>query len=153
MKRRAAFPVAIAGALAAGLALAGPGRAAPPADGLKASGAWMRFLLPDRPVGGYFTLANQGDMPRMLVGAASPACGMVMLHKSDTSGGMDTMAMVPSVMVPAHGSVRFAPGGYHLMCDNPAAALRPGRTVTITLKFQDGAALDVPFAVRNAAGK
>lgn len=135
------------------LAAAAPARAGASADGLSASGAWMRFLLPNRPVGGYFTLANAGDMPRMLVGADSPACGMLMLHKSETSGGMDTMDMVPSVMVPAHGSVRFAPGGYHLMCEQPAAALRPGHTVAVTLKFQDGAALDVPFAVRNAAGK
>jgi periplasmic copper chaperone A len=50
-------------------------------------------------------------------------------------------------------AVRFAPGGYHLMCMQPAAAMRPGKTVAVTLDFAGGETLSAPFPVRNATGK
>src|SRR5579875_1162098 len=86
---------------------AAPAAAAEP--GIAIENPWFRFILPARPAGGYFTLANQGATPRVLVGAASPACGMLMLHRSLHEGGMDRMAMVQSVPVPAHGKVVFGP--------------------------------------------
>jgi copper(I)-binding protein len=63
------------------------------------------------------------------------------------------MAMVDSVDVPAHGSISFAPGGYHLMCVRPADRVKPGNTVEMTLTFDDGGALTVDFRVRNAKGE
>lgn len=120
---------------------------------LSLSKPWIRFIIPARPAGGYFVLKNSGAVARTLVGASSPGCGTLMLHKSETKSGADTMVMVPSVQVPAHGSLAFAPGGYHLMCMQPAKTLRPGSSVPVTLKFKDGASLTVAFPVRNAAGK
>lgn len=131
--------------------LAAPASAA--VGSLTVSGAWMRMIIPDRPAAGYFTLTNNGDRARRLVGAQSPACGSLMLHRSESSGGIDRMTMVPSVPVPAHGNIRFAPGGYHLMCMKPAASMVPGHTVPVTLRFGDGETLSADFPVRNAAGK
>ncbi|MGH7092308.1 MAG: copper chaperone PCu(A)C, partial [Stellaceae bacterium] len=89
-----------------------------------------------------------------LVGAQSSACGSLMLHRTESSGGVERMVMVPKVKVPAHGSVTFAPGGYHLMCMKPAAALMvQGHLVSVTLKFGNGETLSADFPVRNAAGK
>ena len=87
----------------------------------------------------------------MLTGAESPACGMLMLHKSENRGGMTSMDMVSSVNVPAGGGVTFAPGGFHLMCTEPKSNLKPGATVPVTLLFQDGSKITTDFAVRNAA--
>ena len=42
---------------------------------------------------------------------------MLMIHQSSNKGGMSGMDMVEKVKVPAGGMVKFAPGGYHLMCD------------------------------------
>jgi copper(I)-binding protein len=39
------------------------------------------------------------------------------------------------------------------MCVNPKAAIRPGATIPVTLRFSDGTNLTVSFAVRNARGK
>jgi hypothetical protein len=122
-------------------------------SGLKLSGQWFRFIMSSLPAAGYFTLSNPTASPATLTGAGSAACGGVMLHKSVRKNGSDSMVMVPSVAVPAHGSLRFAPGGYHLMCMQPAAAMRPGTTVTVTLKFAGGGNLSAPFPVRNATGK
>ncbi|MGD0191374.1 MAG: copper chaperone PCu(A)C [Rhizomicrobium sp.] len=116
------------------------------------SNAWFRSLPAHLPAGGYLTLNNSGPDVQ-LTGARSPACGMLMLHKSTTSGGMAEMAMVPSVNIPHGGTVAFAPGGYHLMCTSPTAAMVPGGKVSVTLAFSDGSTSTVVFAVKNATGK
>jgi copper(I)-binding protein len=111
---------------------------------------WMRYLLPSVPAAGYLTLRNNGGTDVVLTGAASPACGMLMLHKSQDSSGMAMMMEVPSVTVPAHGSVTFAPGGYHLMCMQPA--MKIGETVNVTLMFQDGSKLAAGLPVYGPQG-
>ena len=78
---------------------------------------------------------------------------MLMLHRSVDQGGQERMVEVASVPVPAHGKVSFAPGGYHLMCMSPAAAMRPGQSVPVTLRFAGGESLTASFPVRNATGK
>ncbi|MGC8470316.1 MAG: copper chaperone PCu(A)C [Acetobacteraceae bacterium] len=119
--------------------------AAPP-PGVQARNGWFRFLLPNLPAGGYVTLNDTGAAPAVLLGARSSACGSIMLHRTETAGGVERMVAVPSVTVPARGSFRFSPGGYHLMCMQPA--MHPGETVSVTLSFAGGANVIVPFAVR-----
>ena len=109
--------------------------------------------MPSLPAAGYFTLSNSGAAAQSLVGASSPGCGMLMLHRSVNQGGQERMVMVQSVPVPAHGKVSFAPGDDHLMCMSPTAALRPGQSVPVTLRFAGGGSLTAGFPVRNATGK
>ncbi len=136
------------------LAALAVGAAAPAGEGgLALESPWFRLVLPSLPAAGYFTLANAAGTARTLVGAASPACGMLMLHRSTSEGGQERMAMVQSVAVPPHGKINFAPGGYHLMCTSPSAQMRPGRSVPVTLRFSDGGSLTATFPVRNATGK
>ena len=114
--------------------------------------AVMAFALPaGLPAGGYFTLHNGGNAPVKLTGADSPACGMLMLHKSEDKGGMSQMMDVPDITVPAGGDLKFAPGGYHLMCMQPK--MQPGSVVSVTLQFADGTKTYVNFAVKNARGR
>jgi periplasmic copper chaperone A len=115
------------------------------------SDAWFRALPGKLPAGGYFVLKNSGSKPLTLIGAQSPACGTLMLHMTHQMGGMSHMMAVDSVEVPAHGTFAFAPGGYHLMCMEPA--LKQGTTVPVTLKFAGGETLQASFQVRSAAGK
>jgi len=120
---------------------------------VEVSGGWFRALPAGLPAGGYFTLRNTSDAPAVLTGAASPACGMVMLHKSVEEGGMGRMVHVDSVTVPAHGAVAFKPGGYHLMCMKPKPAMTPGAEVAVTLAFADGTKAEARFAVKTAKGE
>ncbi|HEX4860651.1 MAG TPA: copper chaperone PCu(A)C [Rhizomicrobium sp.] len=136
--------IAVVALLFPACALAGP---------VLVSDAWMRALPAGLPAAGYFTLHNTSSKEVALTGAASSACGMLMLHKSSEQGSMGSMQDVTSVAVPAGGTVKFAPGGYHLMCMNPVPALKPGASVGVTLTFSDGSRSDVPFAVKNAQGK
>ena len=117
------------------------------------SGGWFRALPSGQPAGGYFTMRNSGGAPAELVAASSTACGMLMLHQSVESSGTSRMMDVKSVRVPAGGTVAFAPGGYHLMCMDPAPVMTPGKRVPVTLVFSDGSKTDADFAVKNAAGR
>lgn len=135
------------------LALAVPVCAQAAEAGVTAGNAWMRYIVPARPAGGYLDVANDSDEARAIVGASSPACAGLMLHQSMTKGGMGGMKAVERVDVPAHGEAHFAPGGFHLMCMQPTAAVRPGKSVPVTLKFDDGGTLTVDFAVRDAKGE
>lgn len=138
---------ALAGAMSFGA------EAQPAASGLLVSGQWFRLIMPSLPAAGYFTLSNVTTSPERLVGAASPACGMLMLHKSVSRNGEESMVPVPSVPIPAHGKVQFAPGGYHLMCMSPRPAMAPGKSVPVTLRLANGETLSASFPVRGATGK
>src|SRR4051794_38615422 len=121
----------------AGMALAGPAAAQ-----VTVSDPWFRFVAPPVPAGGYMILHNAGAEAAELDGASSQSCGSLMPHRTEQSGGTDRMVMAGPVVVPPGGSVAFAPGGYHMMCEHPA--MTPGQTVTVTLRFKDGATLTTP---------
>jgi copper(I)-binding protein len=120
------------------------------APSVTAQKPWMRYLLPSIPAAGYMVLQNNGAADAVLTAASSPSCGMLMLHQSQDESGMAMMMDVGTITIPAHGSISFAPGGYHLMCMAPN--MKPGGTVTMVLTFQGGAKLDVSAPVYGAQG-
>ena len=113
--------------------------------------AWFRSLPGGVPAGGYFTAQNNVRRDVSITGAQSDACGMLMIHQSSNKGGMSGMDMVDRVTEPAGGTVKFAPGGYHLMCTD--ARLKIGTKAPVLLNLSDGTAVAVAFQVRNATGK
>jgi copper(I)-binding protein len=131
------------------LAMAGAAQAAP----LTVTDGWFRALPPSVPSGGYFTLHNGDGKTVTLTGAQSPACGMLMLHRSMNHGGMGMMDHVARVDIAPDGRLDFSPGGYHLMCMDSKPILRPGASVPVTLSFAGGETVTANFVVRNAAGK
>jgi periplasmic copper chaperone A len=127
---------------------------APPMSGhVMVANAWFRALPANLPAGGYFELRNVGRWPAILTGAASPACGMLMLHKSELRNGVERMSDAGTIDIPAGGALKFAPGGDHLMCTSPTPAMKPGTSVLVTLSFSDGSVATETFAVKNAKGE
>jgi copper(I)-binding protein len=122
------------------------------AGALTVSNPWIRTVAGPTPAAAYFTLSNASDKPAVLVGAASPACGALMMHQSRSVNGVESMAMVAQRLVPPHGKVVFSPGGYHLMCMSPSKAVRAGASIPVTLRFADGRRLAVRFPVRPLGG-
>lgn len=142
---------AASAALALGL-LASPVAHAAGQD-LSVSQPWIRFLTQGMPAAGYFTLNNPSDHQVVLTGAASPACGELMLHESVVVNGTAHMRMVKSIAVPAHGSISFHPGGYHLMCMRAASSMAPGQSAPVTLRFKEGTSISARFPVYGPKGK
>jgi periplasmic copper chaperone A len=152
-KWQKAGPGASALGLAAIVLLVLAGGAAAAEQGVTLSQPWMRTIIPSRPAAGYFTLRNHGATARALVGAQSPACGTLMLHRSVNKNGVERMVMEKRIPLGPHGKVVFAPGGFHLMCMAPTKAVRPGNSVPVTLKFADGGTITADFPVRGVGGK
>jgi len=123
------------------------------AAGAAVSNGWFRMLPANLPSAGYFDLHNGGSKTISLTGASSPACGMLMLHKSENMGGMMHMEDVAAVDVAPGRTIKFAPSKYHLMCMDATPALKAGAHVPVTLEFADGSKLQSTFAVRDANGK
>ena len=115
--------------------------------------AWFRWLPAHLPAAGYFDLHNGRTKTITLTGADSPDCGALMLHKSEQKSGVDTMSDVSSVDIPAGGTLKFSPGGYHLMCMNPGPPMKPGGTVQVRLHLANGSILSASFAVKNPVGQ
>ena len=138
------YAIFLAAALASGAVQAG---------GITVTGGWIRALPANVPAGGYFTLSNDSGKRIVLTGASSPGCGTLMLHKSDVSSGMANMSDVKTIPVAVGAHLSFAPGGYHLMCTDPSAAIKPGNKVPVTLVFADGTRVTSAFQVRTAAGR
>jgi len=105
---------------------------------LQVSDCWIRALPSPAPSAGYFVVRNTGTRAATLTGAASPAFGMVMLHKSIESGGMSKMVMEHDIPVPAGGMVTFKPGSYHAMLEKPKQKLVVGSKLELDLQFASG---------------
>jgi copper(I)-binding protein len=117
---------------------------------IQAREAWIRWLPANIPSGAYVTLINPGGAPQILVGAVSPDFAQISFHQTRTVNGMSEMNAVDKLTVASQSSLRFAPGGYHMMLMQPRRALHPGDQVPITLHFADGNSLLVLFEVRSA---
>lgn len=102
---------------------------------------------------GYFLLRNAGAGPDRLLSAASPDARQVQLHTHVTAGGVARMVEVTGgIEIPAGGSVRFAPGGYHLMIFDPARPLSLGDRLPVVLTFQRAGEVQVVLPVEPPAG-
>ncbi len=140
---------AVSAALLLAVLVGAPASAAP--KGVSIEQPWIRLIIKARPAAGYFTLHNNSDKPVVLTGASSSACGMAMLHQSKEVNGVAKMLPVKSVTVQPHGTLKFEPGSYHVMCMKPAMAI--GQSVPMTLKFSGGDTLTAQFAVKGPGGK
>lgn len=115
----------------------------------RVSHVWIREAPPGVDVlGGYFTLENLTGKPLALTAVTSPDFGAVMMHETVQQGGQESMQDVAKVDLPAHGSVEFKPGSYHLMLMQPKKNLAAGDTVTLMLAFSDGSELAILAPVR-----
>ena len=130
-------------------ACAAPALAAPAS--VMVSGCWIRMLPGALPSGGYFSVMNMSDKPVDLTGVQSAAFGMAMLHQTRSNGGTSTMAAIDKATVPANGTLDFAPGGYHVMFEKPAQAVKVGASIPVTFSFSDGEKVTSACVVKNAA--
>jgi copper(I)-binding protein len=135
-------------ALSAAILLALPAFAPAASPKVTATRTWMRYLLPNLPAAGYMTLRNSSDADVQLTAAASPGCGKLMLHESKDESGMAMMMDMQGITIPAHATIIFAPGGYHLMCMQPQ--MKIGDLLPVTLNFQDGSSLSTTMRVYGA---
>jgi periplasmic copper chaperone A len=96
---------------------------------------WVRGMVPAQKATGAFMRITSAA-PAKLVGASSPAAGVVEIHRSTMEGGVMRMRPVEAIELPAGQAVELRPGGYHVMMMQVPKPLQEGETVPITLVFE-----------------
>lgn len=97
---------------------------------------WVRGMVSAQKATGAFMRITSAK-PAKLVGASSPAAGVVEIHRSSMEGGVMRMRPVEAIALPAGQAVELRPGGgYHVMMMQVPKPLKEGETVPITLVFE-----------------
>jgi hypothetical protein len=99
------------------------------------SGAWVRGTVQGQTATGAYMLLRSAD-GATLVGADSPAAGIVEIHEMRMEGNTMRMRGVEKLELPPGQAVELKPGGYHVMLMDLKAPLRKGDTVPIKLKVR-----------------
>lgn len=101
---------------------------------------------------GYFSVTNNGDTDDRLL-AVTADFPRVMMHDSTVANGVATMAhLVDGIVVPAGGSVTFAPGGKHVMFMGlKGDPFEIGEEIPATLRFQNAGDVEILFNVEKMA--
>ena len=111
--------------------------------------AWIRLTPGDGPMAGYFEIVNHTDHNLTLSGANSPAFGSIMIHQSEIHHGEASMhAITQGLAISAGGTLRFSPGGYHLMLMERKQSFTVGEQITITLMFRHHPDIHASFELK-----
>lgn len=146
------------------------------ANGLIIEDAWARTSPASTGTGAvYFTVENTTDRIEKLLSASVPTAvaaraevhevvmtgastdstmamqGMQGSTDSTMAGsGMMSMREVTSVSIPAGSTVKFEPGGYHVMLLDLAEPLKSGQKFTLSLGFMNAGVVQVEVTVRES---
>ena len=105
------------------------------AQGITVSGAWVRGTVQGQTAAGAYMQLKSAE-GAAVVGAESPAAGIVEIHEMRMEGNTMRMRRVEKLELPAGRAVELKPGGYHVMLMDLKALLKKGETVPITLKVR-----------------
>lgn len=114
--------------------------------------AWIRAMPPGASMAaGYATLSNEGDAPLTVLTAQSDAFRSVSVHETVVNGDVSRMREVHRLVIEPGETLRFEPGGHHLMLMSPRREIVAGDKVGITFLLRDGKRVETVFDV-TAAG-
>lgn len=131
----------VRGSMPESLARNGPADANP---GIVIGGAYVREPANDVNAAAYFTIFNTTGTDDVLTGLSTGAGASASVHTDDNG----TMVAVGNLTVPAHGSVVFEPGKFHVMIDKLYGPLKSGTTVNLQLAFTHAGDVLVTAPVR-----
>jgi copper(I)-binding protein len=103
----------------------------------------VRLLPPGLPnTAAYFTIENDTYEDIFLVGANAEIVNSAELHNHISVGGVMKMQKQDKVKVPAGGTVKFTPGGLHVMLFGLKAPLKEGQSVSLNIVTEQGLLID-----------
>jgi copper(I)-binding protein len=98
--------------------------------------------------GGYFVIENKGTTPDRLIGGSAEIAGRFEIHEMKMDNGVMKMRELEKGIEIAPGkTVKFAPGGYHVMLMDLKKAPQQGESFKGTLVFEKAGKMDVKFVV------
>jgi copper(I)-binding protein len=110
--------------------------------------AWSRATPKGADAGvGYLVIHNNGATPDKLTGSSADFASVEIHEMKNDNGVMTMRELKDGLDIPAHGTVRLAPGGYHMMFTHLTHPLNKGDTVKATLNFAHAGPVEVAFPV------
>jgi copper(I)-binding protein len=114
--------------------------------------AWVRAAPPGAStLAGYLVLRNPCAAAVEVVDVESRDFGMPMIHRTELVDGVSRMRPAGRMVVAAGASLRFEPGGLHLMLMKPLRPLAEGDSARLRLVLADGRRLYAEVPVRRSA--
>lgn len=108
------------------------------AGDLELAGAWLREPPPGRAMLAiYLEARNAGARPLTVAGVRVDGAASAGLHESVQENGMVRMRDVGAITIAPGETLRFVPGGLHVMVYGRAAAPRVGEQVGVCLVLDD----------------
>jgi copper(I)-binding protein len=133
--------------LLASLVAASPLGAQPPPT-LVVQNAWVRATPGAEVAAAYLTLRNVSSSPVTVTGIESPVAAHAMIHETTVQGGQSKMRPHEQLIVGPGMTVKFEPGGLHVMLHDLKQPLTAGQTVPLVITLAGGGTLQVTAAVR-----
>jgi copper(I)-binding protein len=115
---------------------------------LSAQDAWIRATPGVDVAAAYLTLHNGGTQPVVVSAVRSPAAQAAMIHETALVNGQSTMRAHEPLRIAPGETVRFAPGGLHIMLHMLKRPLAAGDEVPLTLLLAGGDSVTVMARVR-----
>ena len=113
---------------------------------------WVRAAPPGAAsLAGYLVLRNPCAAAVEVADVESKDFGMPMIHRTVEEGGMSRMRPAGKLVLAPGESLRFEPGGLHLMLMRPLRPLADGDVARVRLVLADGRRVFAEFPVRRAA--
>lgn len=114
--------------------------------------AYARASRPGAPTGAMFmTIRNSSDTTDRLLAAQSPVAQLVEFHTHiDDNGIMRMRPVEDGFEIPADGEHMLMRGGDHVMLMGLTQPLEDGKTVPLTLVFQNAGEISVDVIVDNS---
>jgi periplasmic copper chaperone A len=115
---------------------------------LVAQNAWVRATPGADMAAAYVTLRNVSSTAVTVTGIESPIAGHAMIHETTVQGGQSRMRPREQLVVAPGKTIKFEPGGLHVMLHDLQHPLTVGQTVPLVVKLAGGGTLQVPAIVR-----
>jgi copper(I)-binding protein len=122
-------------------------------DTLQITDVWSRATPPLVEVGAaYFTAENRASTADTLIGVSSPVAECAEMHTHTMKDGMMMMHQLDSVDVAAGGTLKFKPGGNHIMLIGLKHSLVEGERFPLTLRFKHAGNVELNVEVHGLGG-
>jgi periplasmic copper chaperone A len=119
-------------------------------EGIAVEGQWARPGNEGRMSAGYFLISNFEEEPDTLIGVSSNVAQLTEIHESyEQEEGMMGMRERPVVVIPPKSTIRFEPGGLHVMFIQLTKPLIEEETFDLTLHFAKQGDIVVSMQVRS----
>jgi periplasmic copper chaperone A len=116
---------------------------------LSVTGAWSRSTPPGIPVGVvYLNIRNDTGKSDRLLKLKTTVASSIEVHRTETIEGLARMREVSVLHIAPGETVKFEPGGMHLMLMGLKSALVEGKTFDLELQFEVAGPRKVKVAVK-----